>query len=499
MPFSPEVRAERERILREYTPEDYEAELALVQEAVERYPEFVLNPNARKEYNSLKWYAARQRAECMTVRNDIGFLGPHIAKALEYGSDLFAGFYTQLRAAFADKPAYPKLDLYPDTPPFEGYLVSVPNWRDIIVIDWKRQLDKRNIPLRLADWSEGLLRSPVPHSAVEIAELMTTIDNYQDEAATLSLLMMITEKASGRAIPGSGWVATAADALNILNATVGVVSPASLPGAIAKRGIHAKATVNATGYRGRLSNLRRTGKLKVGFGDYLQGLQATETLFGNGIALGGLMGFLNDGFWGTLKGAEFRFPGPWWDPLAFTEAGEKACYRSPGLDIVHPKAYQFAGYLALRLWQDASQIMPYLDVLGEPALAHGLIGMRLAEQVLHPWLESGQWVEPLNRSIEIRERATGGVEELGTRNLRADKVVQTIAPGITAGVLRALSEVGNKDRQAFYSSLISSIGWGLWGGIEPLGVVEDLQSSRAIRDAFLLADHRLIPRFDLDD
>lgn len=381
----------------------------------------------------------------------------------------------------------------------DGFLVQVPNWQDIFQFNNDSVFDDRSKQQRALDYAEALRRSPTPPALQEVGELLTTLDDLQDEAATLAVVLMIAEKLAGRAIPGVGWVATAADALNVIYAVASTGTGSGLPGRRSKRAAVEKAKHTSGGLSGRLEEMRRTGSLKVGVGDLLQGLQATDSVFGTGIQLGSIFGFMQDAFWGVTRGAEFQARGPIWDPLGFTEAGRSVCYRSPTLDQIHPRAYFALANTALSVWSKAGRVAPYLDVLGEPALASMLTGVRLSEQVLGPWLRSGVWVEPLQRAIELTPYVAGGVTEHETRRLRPDEWLKRTVPAAMAGTKRAIGNVSDRGRQAFYESLVASTGWGLLGSIEPGTLVKDLRPTGPIRDAVLLLEANKVPVFDLGD
>lgn len=381
----------------------------------------------------------------------------------------------------------------------DDFLVKVPNWQDIFIVNNEKVLDDRSRNAAIADAAESLRRSPTPAGLREVAELLTILDDVQDEASTLAVALMVIEKVAGRAIPGVGQVALLADALNVISAIARPATGSGLPGRTGKRRAKDKARHTGKGYAGRVEEVRRLDKLKIGVGDVLQGLQATESLFGFGVQLGPIFGFLQDAFWGVIRGAEFRAAGPIWDPLGFTEAGRAACYRSPSLDLIHPRSYQVLSHEALSLWSKAGRILPFVDVLGEPALATVLVGLRLAEGVLGPWLRSGVWQAPLLRAIELRERVPGGIQELDTRNVRADEWLKRTVGGTVAATRRAISNVSDRGRQAFYESLVASTGFGLMGSIEPAGRWVDPQIVGPLRDVMTLADVGMYPAFDLGE
>lgn len=381
----------------------------------------------------------------------------------------------------------------------DGFLVKVPDWRDIFQLQNDPVFGADDKKYRTADAKEALERSPTPPALQEIGELLTTLDDVQDEMATLAIVLMIAEKLAGRAIPGVGWVATAADALNVIYALSSKATGSSLPGRRGKRAAVDKAKHSSGGLSSRLEEMRRSGSLKIGIGDILQGLQATDSMFGVGIQIGGIMGFLQDSFWGGVRGAEFEAQGPIWDPLGFTEMGRNACYRSPSIDDIHPRAYFAMSNIALSVWKKTARIMPYIDVLGEGALASALTGMRMSEQVLGPWLRSGVWVDRLKQHIDREPYVAGGVEEHGTRHLRPDQWLKRTVPAAQVAVRRAIGNVRHPGRQGFYDSMVASVGWGLVGSIEPAAHVVSQNVSGAIKDAVTLLEAGMIPQFDLDD
>ena len=93
----------------------------------------------------------------------------------------------------------------------------------------------------------------------------------------------------------------------------------------------------------------------------------------------------------------------------------------------------------------------------------------------------------------------GGVEEFDLRNLPADEWVKRTSAANQVAIRRAIGNVSDRGRQAFYESLVSSIGWGLVGDLEPGARVLDQQLSGPVADAFNLLDAGKIPRFDLED
>ncbi len=406
-------------------------------------------------------------------------------------------------------------------PPSDGFLVEIPGFEDVFTFNNNFIFDPRSREQRSMDFRDSLSRSPTPPSFREIGEILTTLDDLQDEAATLATVLGVVERVAGRAIPGVGAVALVADALNVVSAIVRPATFSGLPGKQGKRVVLDKGRALRNGYAGRIEEARRfrdldqrargrvgprldparapRGNFRVGVGDLLQGLQATDSIFGTGIQLGGIVGFLQDAFWGVVRGATFRAAGPLWDPLGLTEAGRDACFRSPDLSVVHPQAYYVLANEALALWSHAARIFPWVDRLGEQALASGLVGMRLAENVLGPWLRKGVWVELLGQMLQQDPVVAGGVVDVGTRRLPAHEYAVRTAPATMAAVARAITAVPSRERQALYESLVSSIGWGLLGDLEPGVRVVEQTVVGPLLDVFVLAEANRIPRQDLTD
>ncbi len=331
----------------------------------------------------------------------------------------------------------------------------------------------------------------------------------------------MVERLAGRTIPGVGAVAFAADALDLLSAITRPGTLAGLPGNRGKRDLLNKGRATRRGYVGRIEDARRFRELdsrargmvgpgprrgvtpprdfRVGVGDILQGLQATDSIFGTGIQLGPIVGFLQDAFWGVVRGATFQARGPLQDPLGFTAAGRAACTRSPRLESVHSSAYYVLANEALALWSKAGRVMPWIDRLPEVALASTLVGLRLAENVLGPWIRKGEWIPMLGQMLQEDPVVAGGVAELGTRGLRASEWIDRTVPSSVAAINRALEGVADKGRQALYESLVSSIAWGFVGSLEPAGRVREQSIVGPALDATLIAETNRFPRQDLVD
>ncbi len=227
------------------------------------------------------------------------------------------------------------------TPPREGYIkpdgsqgfrpqffVRLPGWDDIIHLTPTALRDPEEVKAERQQRAIDALRSPSPDVVEHFSRIGQEIDNVQDALVTLSVLGRVAAKVTGRAIPGVGAIATAADALNMMNIFYPrIPSVGALPalthvtegGRRLRRWAASPSRKRelgqlmglATGlYRSRLADTVRTGRIGFGWGEALQVLQTTDQLAGFGVSLGPIFGAATDTFFGLIRGARFDVSGP---------------------------------------------------------------------------------------------------------------------------------------------------------------------------------------------
>lgn len=482
------------------------------------------------------------RGECLQVRAPGVPFGEYIAAGADWwagqASDFLSPFVDPVRREHErvttdlqdflgiDTPGPFETDARPrfsgfGGPPDEGFLVQVPGYEDLFTFNNEFVFDDRSRRERSLDYFDSLQQSPTPPSFREAAEILTALDDIQDEAATLTTALALVSRVAGRSIPGIGQIALAADVLDILGAVTRPGTLSSFPGLRGKRQILDKARSSRNSYAGRVEEQRRFLELdsrargdlgprldpgrplprdfRLGWGDAVQALQATDSLFGTGVQLGPVVGFLQDAFWGVVRGATFQARGPLWDPLGFTEAGRAACFRSPTLDEVHPQAYYFLANTALHLWSQAGRVFPWLPFLPEQALASTLLGLRASENALGPWLRKGGWVGILGQMLQDNPTVPGGVESVDTRRIPVQSYLARTGPATTTALNTAISNVADRGRQALYEELASAFAWGVLGSLEPGVRIAEQRIVGAARDGFLLLEANRVPAFDLED
>lgn len=207
-----------------------------------------------------------------------------------------------------------------------GYSITVPGIEDIIKINWtkpmtpdeemwyrqkkwhlfssKRLADLRELKAKKKERYNAMLASPQPKILRSAGSILTAADDAQDAISTLAvagkLAMKAAPKILGKILTGPvGALTTMSDALNMVQA-MGTFCMAPMMG---KR---SSEKMTKTSPRHRKSKLKRAAKLKnwsPNKGDALQLLQTTEQVFGVGISLGPIMGFVQDIAAGAVRTA----------------------------------------------------------------------------------------------------------------------------------------------------------------------------------------------------
>lgn len=195
--------------------------------------------------------------------------------------------------------------------PEPAFRVRFPGWDDVVHFTPRSWQDEETYRASQRAYWADLKLSPSPKVVTDFAKIGMEIDNVQDALVTLSVLGRVSVKLTGRLLPGVGWIATAADVLNLMN----VFYPPSLgdvtrwfTGKGGKRKSLEFARLQGGTYRRRLEQTLKTGKVGLGMGEVLQILQTTDWLFGVGLVLGPIFGASQDAVFGLLRGAEFVVP-----------------------------------------------------------------------------------------------------------------------------------------------------------------------------------------------
>ncbi len=157
-----------------------------------------------------------------------------------------------------------------------------------------------------------LAASPTPEAVRKVGAILTAIDNVQDAMITTTYLSRIGVKALSKIlpklalklVPGLGYVALATDLLSIQNLLAAMFKV---------KGIRKVKSYDVLKIYPNAARKRALGLLKLKgylptFREAIQIAQTTEWLTGYGLSLGAGVAFLEDLFFGLVKGARFKIP-----------------------------------------------------------------------------------------------------------------------------------------------------------------------------------------------
>jgi len=239
-----------------------------------------------------------------------------------------------------------------------GYTITIPGLADIIKIRteepmtalehhyWKRKEFDKFSPRRLEECKKqkkarldryrAMLASPTPAIMQNAGSILTSIDDAQDAVSTLGVIGRLGARIAPKVIAPflqgpTGLIITAADMLNILQATgMRCISPM-----MGKRAKEHMQKASPRHNKGRLLTADKITKALPGKGDWIQGLQTTEQIWGFGVSLGPIMGLLQDIFFASVR----------------ARPGVFAKIKLPTPDVKHWfKAAQVMGKAASVLW-----------------------------------------------------------------------------------------------------------------------------------------------------
>ena len=205
-----------------------------------------------------------------------------------------------------------------------GYTMTVPGLDDIIKInfekamtdqevkDWKnRNYDKfpperyeaiKAMKAKRKEKFLAMLGSPTPHIVNNAGSIMTSIDDAQDALSTLAMVGVLAIKAAprvlGKVFSGPvGWTLAGSDVLN----TVAHLGFKKMPNMTSKRQIEAATGENLRTKKGRLKAIKKLGLKFPTKAAAIEGLQVTENIFGVGICLGPIVGFVIEAVTGPYR------------------------------------------------------------------------------------------------------------------------------------------------------------------------------------------------------
>lgn len=205
-----------------------------------------------------------------------------------------------------------------------GYTITVPGLDDIIHINFEKAMtdqevkDWRNrkydqfsperyesikaMKLKRKEKFLAMLASPTPHIVNNAGSIMTALDDAQDAVSTLAMVGILAVRAAPRALGKvfsgpAGWALAGSDVLN----TVQHLGFSKMPNMTSKRQIEAATGENLRTKKGRLKAVQRLMKKFPTKAAVIEGLQVTDNIFGVGICLGPIVGFMLDSVFGPYR------------------------------------------------------------------------------------------------------------------------------------------------------------------------------------------------------
>lgn len=195
--------------------------------------------------------------------------------------------------------------------PLRNPTITVPGFEDVFRLVPEQWLPPDERRRRQTDRIARLQASPQPESVRALTRIVTAVDDIQDALVTSSVLLRIGALAYPPLRPLAVGLGAAADATNALN-LITALPLAPLSGKIPWKQL-ARAGLGSTA--ARALNVPTLRQALPTIGEAFQVLQTTEDLFGVGIQLGPLMGFVPDVIYGIPQNADFALP----DRLPFRE------------------------------------------------------------------------------------------------------------------------------------------------------------------------------------
>lgn len=213
------------------------------------------------------------------------------------------------------------------TPPPPTYTIDIPALREVLV--WRPRTPEE---IRAMHARMRTRNSAVPDTLSWIPSVINWLDDTEDIISTfLPAAHLLARRIAPRLIPGIGWALTGAELLNVLTQLLGAPLVGRVPKAKA-----ATDLMQAYANRRLLKATSLFPRTVTGWIGYLaEALQASKTLFGYGIQLGGIMAAASDTVWGLIRSA--------WD-------GGTVRVRAPAPTDPLGKAWRYLYTTASNLW-----------------------------------------------------------------------------------------------------------------------------------------------------
>lgn len=203
-----------------------------------------------------------------------------------------------------------------------GYTITMPGLGDIIKTPWvppmtaqekilwknkqwhgftyARLADLRAWKQRKKNWYLASLASPSPRTARGAGAILTALDDTQDALATIAVIgkmaLKMAPRILGKVFAGPlSWLYTTAEVMQLPQTLMcNLINPKE-----GKRMGDTLSESNPFGKKGKVKRSQWLRRVTPTKGDWIQGLQTSNEIWGLGISLGPIVGFFQDIVFGT--------------------------------------------------------------------------------------------------------------------------------------------------------------------------------------------------------
>ena len=204
-----------------------------------------------------------------------------------------------------------------------GYTVTVPAFKDIIHLFpfppmtehetalWKARKYEEILPGRLEQIRDekarkkakflAMMASPSPKILRSAGAILTSLDDLQDAVSTLACIGLITAAVVGGTtaavlVGPLGWVVGASALLNLVNpfSRLRGRKKKAYTGRAAKKEAEKLTDKNPFSKKSRAKVAKRITKFMPSIGNAVEALQVTDNIWGIGLCIGPIMGFVQD-------------------------------------------------------------------------------------------------------------------------------------------------------------------------------------------------------------
>jgi len=199
-----------------------------------------------------------------------------------------------------------------EPPDLKGTGLTVPEWRRGLrdeIPSW-RLSDIKKEKQKKKEKYLAMLADPSPRIARNAAGILTALDDVQDALSTIACIGMIGAAVIGGPIAAAilgplGLILGASTLLNLVNpfSRIRKAGGGVGTGRAGKKRVEAQTNHNPFSKQAKVTLARRISKFRPSTGNVIEALQTTDQVFGVGISIGPIMGFIQGAISGVIRSA----------------------------------------------------------------------------------------------------------------------------------------------------------------------------------------------------